>query len=308
MVVGALLLAAGRGERMRPLSDVVPKAGLPVLDVPLGCFAMKSLAEASPPVMVNLSHLPEALEDAFAPFRTTWSIVRTMIERPQPFGTGGTLRALLDDGLIGDRIVVGSADVVTSAPLEELVAAHEEGAAPATAVGIRVEEGGDFEVDGGRVSRFIDRRREASAPGIRFANLSVLDRSAVELIPKHRPVGLGETVIGPLAESGDLAVIVHDGYWTNVSTPDDYLKLSLDVLYGRAPRPPVEPPGEIVDVDGGLAYVGPGAEVSEGAGLGPGAVVLAQARVGTGCRLERCVVMPGVELLAGVSYTGRVLN
>ncbi len=303
MEVGALLLAAGRGERMRPLTDAIPKPALPVLDVPLGCFPLKSLAQVSPPVMVNLSHLSEALMEVFAPFWTTWSVMRSMDEGPEPYGTGGTLRALLDEGLIGDRIVVGSADVVTSAPVERLMTAHETGGAPATVLGVRVADGADFELDGGRVVRYIDRRRESSAPGVRFANLSVLDHGAVELIPKLRPVGLGETVIGPLAKSGELAVVVHDGYWINVSTAADYLRLSLDVLYGRAPRPPVEPPGEIVELDGGRAYVGPGADVADRAALGPGAIVLAGARVGSGAHIENAIVMPGRSVPSGRETT-----
>jgi mannose-1-phosphate guanylyltransferase len=307
MEVGALLLAAGRGERMRPLTDAIPKPALPVLDVPLGCFSLKSLAQVSPPVMVNLSHLSEALMEAFAPFWTTRSVMRTMDEGPEPYGTGGTLRALLDEGLIGDRIVVGSADVVTSAPVEELVTAHRADGAPATALGVPVVDGADFELDGGRVVRYVDRRREPSAAGIRFANLSVLDRAAVELIPPRRPVGLSESVIGPLAESGELAVVVHDGYWINVSTAADFLKLSLDVLYGRAPQPPVDPPGEIVEVDGGRAYVGPGAEVPDRSALGPGAIVLAGARVEAATFIENAIVMPGRSAPSGRETTREVV-
>ncbi|HYY45090.1 MAG TPA: sugar phosphate nucleotidyltransferase, partial [Actinomycetota bacterium] len=59
--IQAVLLAAGRGKRLRPLSDLLPKPAMPVLDVPVATFALRGLADVFEHVVVNTNHLPDAV-------------------------------------------------------------------------------------------------------------------------------------------------------------------------------------------------------------------------------------------------------
>jgi NDP-sugar pyrophosphorylase family protein len=161
-----------------------------------------------------------------------------------------------------------------------------------------VASGADFALRAGRIARFVDRRREPDASGARFVGMAVLGANAVRLIPEYGPRGLGETVLHVLADRGELDAVECRGYARDVGTAREYLAASLDCLNGLAPVAPGGWPGEIVEVEGGRAYVGPGARVRV-ADLGPGAVILNRATVTTGSRVSSAIVWPGEEVAPG---------
>lgn len=288
MEIGSVLFGAGRGERLRPLTDRVPKPALPLLDVPLAAWGLAGLARVAPPVVVNASHLAERLLGALEALELSgWE---ALVERPEAYGTAGTLAALRER--IGPRLVTWNGDLLTDLDPDALIETHERVGALATLAVLPVESGADLVTAGDRVTTFVDRRRDAGAGGARFMGAAVFERAALERLPSERPAGLGETLLRELATSGDLAVHAFDGYWRDVGTVDAFRDASLDLLYERAPAAPVALPGQIVEVDGGRAYIGPGAEVTRDA-LGPGAIVLRGARVSAGASLTDSVVMPG---------------
>ncbi|HEX2058841.1 MAG TPA: NDP-sugar synthase [Actinomycetota bacterium] len=302
----AVLFAAGRGHRLRPLTDEVAKPALPLLDVPLAAFGLRRLYEAAPAVLLNVRHLPDSVTAAVAPYVPPERRLNTLFEAPEAYGTAGTLVALRDR--LGPRVLTWNSDLLTDLTAGSLLGSHAASGAPATVAVAEVAAGADFVLEGGRAVGFVDRRRRAAASGGVFIGAAVFERTALEALPGTRPLGLGETLLASLASSGELAVHRHGGYWRDVGTPGTYLEASLDLLEGRGPEPPDRRwPGEVVDG----SYVGPGAIV-EGE-LGPGAVVLAGARVAAGARVERAIVWPGEVVPAGavvhdgIRFRGRTL-
>ena len=256
---------------------------------------MVDLARSAPPVVVNASHLPSLVSEALTEYAPR-ELSEILLE-PSPLGTAGTVRALA--GRIRGRLVTRNADLLAGAHAAELVAAHDSSGAEATVLVRPVASGADFELRGGHIARFVDRRREPDAPGARFMGLAVLGRDAVRLIPEHGSRGLGETVLPVLAHRGELAAVECRDYARDVGTARDYLAASLDCLNGVAPLAPGGWPGEIVEVEGGgRAYVGPGARVRV-ADLGPGAVLLNRATVTTGSRVANAIVWPAEEVAPG---------
>lgn len=293
MEIRSVLFGAGRGKRLRPLTDRVPKPALPVLDVPLAAWGLARLIDAAPPVVVNGSHLADHLVSQLEllPF-TGWD---AFVERPEGYGTAGTLRALRER--FGSTVLTCNGDLVADLDPADLLEAHAAAGCLGT-LGVRaVSRGADLEVAGSRVTGFIDRRREDRA-GAQFLGLAAFERGALDDLPDHRPAGLGETLLKELAERGALASWETSGYWKDVGTPRAYLDVSLDVLYGRAPEPPVSTPGRVVEVEDGLAYVGPDAEVEQ-ASLGPGAILLRGAAVDPGARIEDAIVFAHERVAAG---------
>lgn len=312
---GALLLAAGRGVRLRPLTDDLPKPALPVLDVPLGTWGLAALERSAPPVVVNASHLADALAAALgitmdAETSPHERRPRIMVERPEPFGTGGTLRALRDQ--VGDRLVTWNADSLSDVDVEALLESHTSSGAAATIVVLRSGDGADFETDGGRVVELIDRRVENRA-GSRFIGVAVYERETLDLLPDRAPLGATEGLLKPLIERGHLHAFEHDGYVLDVGTPARYLEANQDVLAGLAPDPPRPVPGEIIDVSGGRAYVGPRVEAPVES-LRAGAILLAGSAVEPGAIVSRAVVWPGERVASGTTledaiwFGGRALQ
>jgi mannose-1-phosphate guanylyltransferase len=299
--IGSLLLAAGRGERLRPLTDLVPKPVLPILDVPLGAWGVVDLGRAVPPTIVNTSHLASQVGEDLSPY-APGGYLESMLE-PVPLGTAGTVRALA--GRIQHRLVTRNADLFAEAQAEHLLHTHDSADAEATALIHWVDRGADFEVHAGRITRFIDRRREPGVPGARFMGMAVLDEGAVRLIPKDGPRGLGETVLRVLADRGELGAHACRGYARDVGTPPGYLAATLDALAGRGPSAPGGWPGTIVEVEDGRAYVGPDARVRV-ADLRAGAVILSRATVAPGSRVSNSIVWPGEKVEPGSTLTSVV--
>ena len=306
--VGSVLLAAGLGERLRPLTGEVAKAVLPVLDVPLGTWGLEGLDQHHPPVVVNASHLAASVAHRLRPgrprsFEVFW-------EEPEPLGTGGTLRALR--ARVAERVVTWNADMVADLHVPTLLRAHAASGALATVAIVGVGAEADFETRAGRATRLVDRRRE-NVRGAQFIGIAVYERAALDLLDERVPLGATEGLLQPLLERSELAVFEHTGYALDVGTLERYLRVSRDVLEGVAPAPPAPLVGQIVEVDGGRAYVGLRAEV-ETSSLGPGAVVLAGSIIEGGARVARAIVWPDERVPAGtdlsdcVWFQGRRLN
>lgn len=299
--VEAVLLSAGRGRRLRPLTDVRPKPCLPLLDVPLGAWGLSALLEVAASVVVNVSHLPDKIAACLG--LSDRPMVEVLEEIPVPWGTGGTMYALRHR--VKDRVITWNADTVTDLDARALLAAHRASAAPATVAVVPVPDAPDFGVEADRVIRLVDRRTGTRGAGTRFIGCAVFESGVLERLPDTTPIGLTEGLLRSLIEDRELAAYVHDGYALDAGTPERYLRASQDLLSGAAPRPPIDSPGEVIDVEGGRAYRGPGVHAASES-LGVGAVVLAGARIDAGARVERSVVLPEEVVPEGTLVDGAV--
>ncbi|MDQ4125915.1 MAG: NDP-sugar synthase, partial [Actinomycetota bacterium] len=236
MSIAAVLFAAGRGQRLRPLTDEVAKPALPLLDVPLAAFGLRRLFEAAPAVVVNVRHLPESVTAAVAPYVPRGSRLDTLHEAPEAYGTAGTLVALRER--LAPTFLTWNSDLLTDLSAVSLLEAHRSSGAPATVAVAEVGSGADFLLEGDRAVGFVDRRERGSAAGGVFLGAAAFEREVLGSLPETRPLGLGETLLAGLARAGELGVLRHGGYWRDVGAPASYLAASLDLLAGRGPEPP----------------------------------------------------------------------
>jgi NDP-sugar pyrophosphorylase family protein len=204
-VVG-VVLAAGRGKRLRPLTDTTPKALLPVGGVPLVDAAVARLRPFVDEVAVNAHHLHEQLEAHFAS-----SGVYVSVEEPEALGTAGAL-GQLHDWIAGRNILVTNAD------------AWYDRAVP------------DVSDDGDRMRLLVvpDAARGDFGPW-RFAGLSYLPwHDVADLEPV--PSGLYETRWRDAWKRDDLELIEFKGRFIDCGTPDDYAaanRAALDLVDGH---------------------------------------------------------------------------
>jgi mannose-1-phosphate guanylyltransferase len=295
--IRSVLLAAGRGTRLKPLTDVLPKPVVPLLDLPLAAWVLNELAASCPPVIVNAAHLSatliERLTATASPDRVEFTV-----EEPEPYGTAGTLGALRDR--LGDPFIVHNADALTDIQTAALLESHSRSGAAGTIAVRLVDSGADFEVDPADRPRLLDRRLQPDRSGALYLGAAVFDRAVLDLIPPERPADLARAVLGPLADEERLALHVHDGYWRDVGRLHDYLAASLDLLDGIGPPAPRPWPGTIVEVAGGRAYLGPDADATAGE-LGAGAVLLSGCSLGRSATVRSSIVWPGEHVPAGTT-------
>jgi NDP-sugar pyrophosphorylase family protein len=296
-IIGSILFAAGGGTRLRPITDAVSKAALPMLDVPLGAWGLRTLLGAAPPTVANVSHLADTVVTALSPHAGR-DRLEFMVERPDAFGTAGTLAAL--EERVAGRVVTCNADLLSDLEAAELVLSHERLGAPATVAIKEVDAGADLEVSGDGAARLIDRREDRDTAGGLFLGMAVFEDSALGLIPAERPLDLTRGLLGPLIDRGQLAVHRHSGYAVDVGTPGRYLASSLDLLDGTAPSCTDRPPGKVIAVPGGSAYVGPEAVV-EPESLADGAILLGGSIVRSDAVVSRSIVWRGEVVTRGTT-------
>ena len=207
-----MILAAGEGRRMRPLTDDKPKPLIEVAGKPLLAFHLERLVAAGfSDIVVNASYHAQQIVD-YCGDGTRWGCRITVIVEPTPLETaGGILNAL---PWLGDEpFAVVNGDVFTDYPLDRL-RLHDLEADHAHLVMIPNPEhhpGGDFTLSDGRIG-------EGSGPRVTFSGLSVMSRA---LFAGLAP---GKSALRPQLEvainSRRLSGELWSGLWSDVGTPE----------------------------------------------------------------------------------------
>jgi MurNAc alpha-1-phosphate uridylyltransferase len=228
---GAMILAAGRGERMRPLSDATPKPLLAAGGKPLIVWQIEALARAGfANIVVNAAHLAGQLVAALGDGAAFGVTLRWSLE-PEALETAGGIATALPLLPAGPLLVV-SGDIWTEfdyATLRPRIDAMATAAPRAHLVMVpnpSYHPGGDFALREGFV--VLD-----GGPRLTFGNIAVYDTSLFHELPRATRLKLLPYLQRWIAE-GQVTGARYEGPWTNVGTPDDLAALDRD-LRGRAP-------------------------------------------------------------------------
>ena len=202
----AILLAAGLGSRLRPLTDAVPKCLLPVAGKPTLFRAVEFLrSHGITDLIVNLHHRPETVTAALGDGGALGVRIEYSYE-PELRGTAGALDACRER--LEGRFLVLFADNVYACDLDEMLALHErQGATLTMALHHRddVRSSGWVEVDeNSSVACFVEKP-EAAAPfdGWVNAGLLFLEQAALEAVPRGVASDLGRDIVPALLASGE---------------------------------------------------------------------------------------------------------
>jgi NDP-sugar pyrophosphorylase family protein len=278
----AILLAGGKGTRLRPLTLHTPKPIVPILDRPFLYYQidlLKQIPEIDE-VILSLNYQPRRIEEIFGEGEGLGIRVRYVVE-PMPLGTGGAIRYAGDS--LTESVVVFNGDVLTQVDLAAVLRLHRERKAKATIVLTPVENPrayGLVETDArGNVSRFLEKPGEDEITCNTInAGIYVLEPDTFDRIPKDTAWSIERSYFPSLIERGETFVAyVYDGYWIDIGTPAKYMQVHRDILDGRYSAPPFN--GESKSWVSPEARVDPGAEVHQPCFVDEGAVVKAGARV-----------------------------
>ena len=301
----ALVLAAGRGERLRPLTAEIPKPLLPVAGRPLIAWTLERLRRAGvESAALNLHHLGEAIRGTFgASFR---GMPLVYSEEPELLGTGGAIPPLLDFLTGAERVVIVNGDSLCRWPFEQMVRLHAKERPAAT---LLVHRGADARSFGGGValeeSEITAFRRgalaHASARRHRvFAGAQIVESRHLARIPAG-PGDLIATLYEPLlAEGAPLRALETIRLWHDLGTPRRYLEGVLDWTFRGSTSASRVAAGAAVERTARLrrTLVERGAKVAAGARLSA-SLVLVDARIGEAARLRQVIVGPGAEVASG---------
>ena len=312
----ALILAGGKGTRLRPLTLHTPKPIVPIANRPLLVYQLELLKRAEVrEVILSLSYQPQKIEDKLLD-GTDHSVRISYMVETMPLGTAGAFRNAA--GLIRETTVVLNGHVLTDIDLGAVLDLHRQRDAAATIVLAPVPnptEYGFVETDeAGRVKRFIEKPapEEVTADTIN-AGIYVLEPRVLDYIPEGEPFMFEYDVFPSLLEAGEAFYgYTWRGYWRDVGSAPSYWQANMDVLAGRVkllnklPAEGGEKFDASVEIDA-LSVVDPSCTLKAGVEI-INSVVSRNCYIEERARIENSVIRGGTRIGPQATINGAVVG
>jgi mannose-1-phosphate guanylyltransferase len=318
----AMVLAAGLGTRLRPLTYEITKPMVPVLDRPVMAHILDLLQRHGfEDVIANLHYFPDSIKAYFGEGGGL-----SYRYEPELLGTAGGVRACAE--FFGDEpFLVISGDALTDIDLTAFVARHREAGGVATLAVKQVPDTREYGVvlhdAAGRITGFQEKPEpEEALSSLGNCGIYIFDPAIFEYFPERPFADWAQDVFPALLEREAPFFIheVHD-YWNDVGSLAELRQGTFDALRGelrlqldgREVAPGVVVAGGESDArlpDGveveGQVWIGRDVRIGAGARL-TGPLVLGDgARVGDGAQLRESILFPGTEIAAGAILIGAI--
>ncbi len=331
----AMVLAAGLGTRLRPITYSVPKPMVPVLNRPVMEHIVELLARNDlTQVIANLHWFPDTIRDHFGD-GADFGVDLSYSPEEKLLGTAGGVFGARD--FFDGPFLVISGDALTDTDLAAMRRFHESHDGIATLATKKVSETSEFGVvitgEDGRIQGFQEKPDAAEAlSDLANCGIYMFDREIFDFFPgpgesklwqSGEPEGFADWAMDvfPSLLEADVPFFAHevDAYWNDVGTIGEFLQGSFDGLARAVNLGMNEPevaPGiwkaggvslDGVDVTGPV-LIGKGSVISAGAELTGPAVIGPGCQVGQGARVKEAVLLEGATLAAGTFVAAGVLG
>jgi mannose-1-phosphate guanylyltransferase len=301
-----LILAGGKGTRLRPLTLNTPKPIVPVANAPFLLYQIDLMLSAGiQEVILSLSYQPRKIEDLLKDGTDYGIGIRYAVEGT-PLGTGGAFKNAEEH--IDSTTVVFNGDVLTGLDLAAVVARHKETNAVATLVLTPVDNPSAYglvetEPDGS-VRRFVEKPgpNEITCNTIN-AGVYILEPSVLKYMPKDEPYSFERGLFPTLLERKERVVsFILDKYWIDIGTPKKYLEVHHDILAGRFLSRRV--PASALDR----------AALPQNVSIDDRSIIDTDVTIRSGVRIENsvigrnCKIEEGAEIVDSVIWPGNTLD
>jgi mannose-1-phosphate guanylyltransferase len=319
-----MVLAAGLGTRLRPITYEMPKPMVPVANRPVMEHIVRLLArQGFTETIANLHWFPELIESHFGD-GSAFGVELSYSREERLLGTSGGVRNAAE--FLGDSFLVISGDALTDIDLAAMRDFHESHDGIATLATKRVQDTSQLGVAitgaDGRIQGFQEKPEPAEALsdlancGIYMFRSEVFDffpePGAAKLAGPEDPPGFADwaTDVFPALLAGDVPFYSHevDAYWNDIGNLEELRQGNLDALRGEVEVEPGAP--EVADGvraasplgDAEVeapALIGAGVRLGEGVRIEGPAILGDGCRIGDGARIRDSILLEGAELAAG---------
>jgi mannose-1-phosphate guanylyltransferase len=303
----AMILAAGKGTRVRPLTYDLPKPMIPILGKPVMAYLVEHLAKYGvTEIMVNVSYLHEKIEEYFGEGHQFGVQIGYSFEGytndegevvPQPIGSAGGLKKIQQfGGFFDETTVVLCGDALIDLDLKSALFEHRRKGALASVITKevpwdKVSSYGVVVADAdGRITEFQEKpSQEAAKSNFISTGIYLFEPEVIDLIPTDRPFDIGAELFPLLAAKGlPFYAQARSFNWIDIGTVSDYWQVLQDVLRGQIPQ--LQVPG--TQIEDGL-WVGLNTRIDW-----EGTTIDGPVYIGSGACIE-----PGVHIV-GPSWIG----
>ncbi|MEO7659531.1 MAG: NDP-sugar synthase [Pyrinomonadaceae bacterium] len=286
----ALILAGGKGTRLRPLTVYTPKPIVPVVNRPFLLYQIEVLLKAGiTDITLSLSYQPDKIEQLLGN-GSEFGVNLRYITEPNPMGTGGAYKFAAD--ALRETTIVFNGDILTNIDVGNLVEFHAANEAAATLALIPVEDPSRYGLAGvdeqGRIRRFVEKPNVGDLADLRTntinAGVYVLEPSILDIIAKDANRSFEYDIFPDILkrEMPFFGYVMKSEYWLDIGTPSSYLKAHRDYLDGKVSGFEIEKEKDSdiatrAEVDS-RSFIGEGCTVKPGAKIinsviGPGVYV-----------------------------------
>lgn len=237
----AVIIAGGKGTRLRPLTYGCPKPMLPLVDRPFLEWMINRCREASVcDILLNVQYQARQVIDYFGD-GDRFGVKIRYVEESTPLDTAGAIK-LAEPYFTGESLIVFNADILTDLDLPTLIKFHQSNQSDATLTLTRVEDITPFglvELDSqNQVQAFREKPNaeqavEFLAQGINTINAGtyVLEPKIFDIYPAGEPLSFERKVFPDVLSNGHKMMgFVSEGYWMDMGTPAKYFQAQIDVL------------------------------------------------------------------------------
>jgi NDP-sugar pyrophosphorylase family protein len=321
----AILLAGGKGTRLRPLTIHTPKPIVPIFDRPFLHYQIDLLKQVPEidEVILSLNYQPRRIEEIFGDGSNVGIKIRYVVE-PAPLGTAGAVKYAGDN--LTESVVVFNGDVLTEVDLGAVLRLHRERRAKATIVLTPVDNPtayGLVETDAeANIQRFVEKPNpdEITTNNIN-AGIYVLEPDTFDRIPSEVSWSIERSYFPSLVERRETFVAyIYEGYWIDIGTPEKYTQVHRDIMDGRFSTPPFRdlpsPRTAVardVRVEEGAAIEGPcfideGVLIKAGARVGPYSVIGRQTQIEEHASIDNAIIWPNCRVSSHAAIRNAIVG
>ncbi|MFC1852354.1 sugar phosphate nucleotidyltransferase [candidate division CSSED10-310 bacterium] len=295
----AMILAAGFGSRLQPLTRYVPKPAFPVCNVPLIHFTLAELQKNGlRKVIINLHHLPQLVSQTVASFPGKMETIFSY--EHEILGTGGAVKNV-QSHLSSETLLLMNGDILFSGPWRDILPEHRANKALATLILRHDPLAAHF----GRVVINAEKQiitippsqkaPSSAADSGMFTGVHLIEPELLHYFPAKSNFCIVRDVYHPLVEQGaPIYGTFVDRYWSDIGTPPRYLQANFDImsLGGRLLSLPGEPEKDPLKqtLIAESAFIEPGCDIRNFVIIGP------HCHLEQGSTVENAVLFPYVHL------------
>lgn len=237
----ALILAGGKGTRLRPLTVYTPKPIVPVANRPFLGYQLDLIRQAGiTDVTLSLSYQPDKIEDVLGD-GSNYGVKLNFVTEPSALGTAGAVRFAIEKS--AEPVLVLNGDILTDIDLAAMIELHSKSSSAVTIALATVEDPSRYGLVSLGANNSVESFIEKPASGTHTSDVNtinagiyILSPEAIDLIPKGVNSSFEYDVFPSALEKG-LAFkgyVMNGNYWQDIGTPQTYLAAHLDILAGRA--------------------------------------------------------------------------
>lgn len=319
----AVIMAGGKGTRLRPLTCAIPKPLVPLLGKPVMAYGLELLKRHGiRDIAVTLQYLPDAIRNYFED-GTAYGVNLHYFEEETPLGTAGSVKNA--EAFLDETFVVVSGDALTDFDLEPAIRFHRERGAVATIVLAHVDNPLEYGVvitdDDGRIRRFLEKPGWGEVFSDKVnTGIYILEPRIFSFYEPNREFDFSKDLFPLLMARGEpLYGYVAKGYWSDIGNLAQYRQAQFDLLDGkvnlslpgREIAPGVRAESGAVIEDGatvvGPAFLGRDVRVQCGARIDGYTVVGCGSILKAGASVKRGILWDGVVVEGGAELRGTTL-